>query len=164
MHVVVAAIGTLKRGPELMLIDDYCQRFAAQGRQRGFQSLTVREFDTPRNLSGAKRRDAEADQLISALPAGAAIFVLDEKGKAETSKGLALSLEKIKDQSQSEAWFLIGGAEGHGTSVRDLVKAGRARTLSFGPATWPHMLVRVMICEQLYRAVTILGNHPYHKA
>lgn len=164
MHVFIGAIGTLKHGPELDLINDYCRRFAAQGRQIGLPKLHVRAMEVTNNTAATKRKSAEALLLMKQVPDDAALFVLDEHGKAISSKAFAATLGRLKDDSLREAWFLIGGADGHGPAVREALARGRAKSLSLGPATWPHMLARVMICEQLYRAVTILTNHPYHRA
>jgi len=93
------------------------------------------------------------------LPAGGVTIVLDERGKAISSADLAKKLEAWRDGGKREARFLIGAADGHGEEQRrsaDLL-------LSFGSATWPHLLVRAMLAEQLFRATSILANHPYHR-
>ena len=93
------------------------------------------------------------------LPPNAVRVVLDERGKALTSTELARKLEAWRDDGKREARFLIGAADGHDDQERrdaDLL-------LSFGPATWPHLLVRAMLAEQLFRATSILANHPYHR-
>ena len=93
------------------------------------------------------------------LPAGSVTVVLDERGKAISSADLAKKLEAWRDGGKREVRFLIGAADGHGEEQRrnaDLL-------LSFGSATWPHLLVRSMLAEQLFRATSILANHPYHR-
>lgn len=85
--------------------------------------------------------------------------VLDEGGKALSSTQLAKSLETWRDQGKREAIFLIGAADGHDDELRSSADL----LLSFGPATWPHLLVRAMLAEQLFRATSILANHPYHR-
>ena len=93
------------------------------------------------------------------LPPNAVRVVLDERDKALTSTELARKLEAWRDDGKREARFLIGAADGHDDQERrdaDLL-------LSFGPATWPHLLVRAMLAEQLFRATSILANHPYHR-
>ena len=93
------------------------------------------------------------------LPANAVTIVLDERGDALPSTELARKLERWRDEGKREARFLIGAADGHDEDQRrkaDLI-------LSFGPATWPHLLVRAMLAEQLFRATSILANHPYHR-
>lgn len=86
--------------------------------------------------------------------------VLDERGEALSSAALAKKLETWRDGGKREARFLIGAADGHGEQGR----ADADLLLSFGPATWPHLLVRAMLAEQLFRATSILANHPYHRA
>ena len=87
-------------------------------------------------------------------------ILLDERGRAASSVDLAKLLENWRDSGVREAQFLIGAADGHTAEERELAD----ELLSFGPATWPHLLVRAMVAEQLYRAVSILSGHPYHRA
>lgn len=93
------------------------------------------------------------------LPPGGVSIVLDERGDALSSRGLADRLERWRDQGVPEAHFLIGAADGHDEAIRNSADL----LISFGPATWPHLLARVMLAEQLYRATSILANHPYHR-
>lgn len=96
---------------------------------------------------------------VPALPPAGVTIVLDERGEALSSMQLAGRLRRWRDDGVPEARFLIGAADGHDDAVR-----GPANLLlSFGPATWPHMLARAMLAEQLYRATAILANHPYHR-
>jgi 23S rRNA (pseudouridine1915-N3)-methyltransferase len=103
---------------------------------------------------------AEADALTRALPQGAALVALDERGRTLASPELADRLESFRDQGAADLAFVIGGADG---LLRDL-REGADLVLSFGPMVWPHMLARVMLFEQLYRAATILSGSPYHRA
>ena len=91
--------------------------------------------------------------------ANAITVVLDERGKALSSMDLAKRLEGWRDTGRREVRFLIGAADGH----KELLRNGADLLLSFGPATWPHMLARAMLAEQLFRATSILANHPYHR-
>ncbi len=121
--------------------------------------LTVREIDLRRPLPPAGQCRHEAELLLAAAPSGAVVVALDERGEDLDSAGLAARLQTWIDRGTQDAAFLIGGAEGHGEAVRaraDLV-------LAFGRMTWPHLLCRVMLAEQLYRARTILTGHPYHR-
>ena len=93
------------------------------------------------------------------LPANSVTVLLDERGKALASSELARILEDWRDSGKKEARFLIGGADGHSQAERERADL----MLSFGPATWPHLLVRAMLAEQLFRATSILANHPYHR-
>jgi 23S rRNA (pseudouridine1915-N3)-methyltransferase len=96
---------------------------------------------------------------IGEPPANSITVVLDERGKALTSAELAKKLEAWRDDGKRETRFLIGAADGHDEEQR----RGADLILSFGPATWPHLLVRAMLAEQLFRATSILANHPYHR-
>ena len=158
MRIIIAAIGRLKAGPERELFDRFVERATAAGRRLGL-SLVIREFPESRAATAALRQDQEAAALLQAFPARAVLVALDEKGRALTSAGFAERLAKWRDSGVEDLVFALGGADGHGAAL-----AGRAGlTLAFGTMTWPHQLARVMLAEQIYRAVTILANHPYHR-
>jgi len=159
MRLVIAAVGKMRDGPQAALVDDYVKRASAVGRQIGFKGPDVLEVDAPKTLVGAQRQTAESKLLLNAAPAGAALFALDERGKPLASERLAETLARQRDEGAAAAAFLIGGADGHDQSLRNAALT----CFSFGAATWPHMLVRVMLAEQLYRAMTILAGHPYHR-
>jgi len=163
MRIAIGAIGLLKRGPEADLVEDYLQRTRALARPLGLKGPELFEGDPGKTRSGQARMDAEAEFLTRQIQPGDAVFMLDEHGKAMTSRALSQTLQRQLHDGAAQSWFLIGGADGHGAAVRELAASGGARKISFGPATWPHMLVRVMLAEQLYRAVTILSGHPYHR-
>lgn len=156
MKVTIAAVGRLRAGPERELIDDYATRFDRTGRALGLGPLTVSEVE-PRKGQGPA---VEAPLLRAAIPDGAIVIALDERGKLMTSPEFASQLGEWRDQGRREAVFLIGGADG---LAKDLRGTADAR-LSFGKMVWPHMLVRVMLAEQLYRAASILAGSPYHRA
>lgn len=164
MQLVIACAGSLKNGPCHALVDDFVSRSGPLARQTGFRGLSVHEIDAPKSLPPARKQAREAELLAAAVPDGAAVFILDERGKSLGSAGFAQTLGGLRDSGLPAAAFLIGGADGHGQAVRALVQSHDARLLSFGPATWPHMLVRAMLAEQIYRALTILAGHPYHRA
>ena len=113
------------------------------------------------NISSVQGRshDPSADRILAKLPAGAKCIRLDEFGRAQRSREFSENLAKWRDQGVPDLVFLIGGAEGYG----DAVKSAVPDTLAFGPQTWPHRFVRVMVTEQVYRAVSILAGTPYHK-
>lgn len=141
------------------LIDDYSDRARRTGRSIGLLGPEIREGDAPRSLSGDQRLTAEA-ALLERYAHGADVrVVLDEGGKNMPSRAFARQLSEWRDQGRKEAAFLIGGADGHAAQTL----ADADLQLSFGAATWPHLLARVMLCEQLYRAATILSGHPYHR-
>jgi 23S rRNA (pseudouridine1915-N3)-methyltransferase len=159
MKLVVAAVGRLKSGPERDLAARYRERVAAIGRQLGFRSIDTTEVEESRGRRGTDRIREEAAGLAAAIPENAAIVALDARGKALSSAELAERLQRWRDRGTPTVTFLIGGAEGLAEPL-----LGRAElVLSFGAATWPHQLVRIMLLEQIYRAMTILSGHPYHR-
>lgn len=136
LHIV--AHGKIGRSPEGELVTRYLKRIA-----------------WPTRLSELPDRGGTPP----ALPAGAVVVVLDESGQALSSLEIARRLERWRDSGRREARFLIGGADGHDEEQRSKADL----LLSFGPATWPHLMVRAMLAEQLFRATSILANHPYHR-
>lgn len=160
MRLQIKAIGA-KPGPaETALIDDYVKRANAIGRNIGFSGPDIETFEASRSLGGAKRQAKEGALLLGGSSSGTTIVTLDERGRNIPSEKLAEMLGRWRDDGVPNACFLIGGADGHDRSVLDQ----STLKLSFGALTWPHMLVRVMLAEQLYRAMTILSGHPYHRS
>lgn len=156
MKVSICAVGRLRRGPELELLSDYLDRFNKQGRSMGLGPAEVIEVEDKKNIG----MRAEADLLDHAIPNGAKIITLDERGKLLTSPDFSKCLANFRDQGQGHLAFVIGGADGIDPSLR----ARADMSISFGSMVWPHMLVRVMLSEQLYRAASILAGAPYHRA
>lgn len=157
MNITIAAIGRLKTGPEREIASRLLTRSSALGRKLGL-ALSIREIAESR-ATGKPRRDQEASALLAAIPANAVIIALDETGSGLDSRAFAEKLAKLRDQGTTELVLAIGGADGHGATLLD-----RARfRLAFGPMTWPHQFVRLMLIEQIYRAFTILAGHPYHR-
>jgi 23S rRNA (pseudouridine1915-N3)-methyltransferase len=156
MRVALCAMGRLRSGPERALIDDYTTRFNRTGRALGLGPLAEIEVEDRKN--GGKI--AEAALLSRAVPAGAVLVVLDERGQQLTSPDFAARLADWRDEGRQEVAFVIGGADGLAPDLRDRADAA----ISFGAMVWPHMLVRVMLAEQLYRAASILAGSPYHRA
>ncbi len=159
MRITLAAIGRLRGGPEADLVNDYAARIRAVGRSLGVSQFDVREFEAPKGLSGEKRQQRESD-LLKEVAGAARIVVLDERGDTISSEALAARIAKWRDGGAGEIAFLIGGADGHHPSLVDSADL----VVAFGKATFPHLLVRVMLAEQIYRAMTILSGHPYHRA
>ncbi|NKX45212.1 23S rRNA (pseudouridine(1915)-N(3))-methyltransferase RlmH [Roseicyclus persicicus] len=156
MKVHVCAVGRLRGGPEQQLIDDYLARFDRTGRALGLTSGGVTEVEDRKG--GGK--PAEAELLRRAVPKGAALWVLDERGETLTSPDFAARLAAQRDAGQGDLAICIGGADG---LAADLC-AEASLAVSLGRMVWPHMLVRVMLAEQLYRAASILSGGPYHRA
>lgn len=154
MHIHVISVGRLKAGPERDLIDEYLKRAGPVGRSLGVRSMTEIE------VASGGGMDDEGNRLMEKIPAGAHVLRLDEGGKSQRSVVFAENLRKLADQGVPELVFLIGGAEGYSQAVRKAAP----NMLALGPQTWPHRLARVMLIEQIYRAVSILAGSPYHKA
>ena len=136
LHIV--ARGKIARSPEAELVDRYIRRIA----------WPTRLTELP-----------DSGGTVATLPSNSVTIALDERGETLSSTAFAKKLEGWRDGGKREARFLIGAADGHGKDVRESADL----LLSFGPATWPHLLVRAMLAEQLFRATAILANHPYHR-
>ncbi len=160
MKILIAAIGKLRAGPEALLVKDYLSRANSSGRNIGFSGPHLSEMEAPNNLPRVNRQIREGELLLKSARDHERLIVLDETGVNLSSEKLSAMVREMRDQGVGGAAFLIGGADGHGEEI----KTRAAETLSFGAATWPHMLVRVMLAEQLYRAMTILSGHPYHRS
>jgi len=150
----------MKAGPETDLLQRYLERARATGRALGVSEIVSSELPESRAPQVARRCDEEAAAMLSAVHGSAFVIALDENGRDETSEGLAKLIATRLADATPEIAFAIGGPDGHGPAVRRRA----ALSLAFGRATWPHQLVRVMLAEQLYRAMTILAGHPYHRA
>lgn len=154
MRLQILAVGRLKDGPERDLTDDYLRRAGAMARALGFRGPDEAE------VASGGGMDGEGARLLAKLPEGARIIRLDEGGENLSSDMFASRLSRWRDDGVRDACFLIGGAEGYSPEVR----TAAPQTIAFGVQTWPHRLVRAMLAEQLYRAMTILAGTPYHKA
>ncbi|MEM0948715.1 MAG: 23S rRNA (pseudouridine(1915)-N(3))-methyltransferase RlmH [Pseudomonadota bacterium] len=155
MRLRICAVGRMRRGPELDLIDDYVTRFDRTGRTVGLGPLIIAEVEDRKGGGMA----SEAALLDRVVPDGAKLCVLDERGALQDSRAFASRLANWRDQGCSDAAFVIGGADGTDPVLRDRADF----VVSFGRMVWPHMLVRVMLTEQLYRAASILVGAPYHR-
>lgn len=155
MRLRIGAVGRLRSGPAKLLVDDYARRFDKTARGLGFGPLDLVEVEDRRGGGMA----AEARLLEKIVPAGAVVCVLDERGETLTSPGFAARIAGLRDQGRSDLVFLIGGADGLDPALRSRADM----RLSFGAMVWPHMLARVMLAEQLYRAASILAGSPYHR-
>ena len=155
MRVHICAVGRLRSGPERDLLDDYLTRFDRTGRPLGLGPATVTEVEDRKGGGMA----AEAGLLDRAIPKGAVTIALDERGKLLTSPDFADLLGRWRDEGHGDAAFVIGGADGIDKPLRQKTDF----KLSFGKMVWPHMLARVMLSEQLYRAASILAGTPYHR-
>ena len=155
MKVHICAVGRLRAGPEASLIDDYKTRFDRTGRALGLGPLSLHEVEDKKG-GGMK---AEAPLLERAIPKGALIVTLDERGKLLSSPEFSSKLSGWRDNGRQDVAFVIGGADG----IDPTLRAKADFSISFGKMVWPHMMVRAMICEQLYRAASIEAGTPYHR-
>ncbi len=155
MRISIVAVGRLRAGPEKSLLDDYLTRFDRTGRALGLGPARVIEVEDKKNAG----MGAEATLLRKALPKGVVICTLDERGRVLSSPDFAKKLGGWRDAGRQDLALIIGGADGIDPNLR----AEADFSLSFGSMVWPHMLVRVMLAEQLYRAATILSGGPYHR-
>jgi 23S rRNA (pseudouridine1915-N3)-methyltransferase len=159
VRISLFAVGRLKNGPEKELAERYFDRFAKAGPAIGLELAKINEITESRASNAETRKREEATHLDKMLGEGAVLMLLDERGKALDSPGFADLIGGIRDQGKRDLIVAIGGPDG-----LDPALAERAsHMICFGKMTWPHQMVRVMIAEQLYRAVTILSGHPYHR-
>jgi 23S rRNA (pseudouridine1915-N3)-methyltransferase len=159
MRLHMLAVGNARGTNEAPLVEDFIGRAQNMGRRMGFTAVTVTEVPVSKVRETKKRMDEEAERLAARVPEGAHIVLLDAKGKGMTSTDFAEMLGALRDAGTKDFVFIIGGPDGLGALSK--IKSGRS--LAFGPQTWPHLLVRAMLAEQIYRAMTILAGHPYHR-
>ncbi len=153
MRILIAAIGRARDRPAAALYEHYAARLTAW-------RLELREIEVRRRLPPDRLRAAEGQALLAAPAPGAVIVALDQGGEVATTAAFVARLARWQDGAVPEVAFLIGGAEGLDPAV-----GARAHwVLALGRMTWPHLMVRAMLAEQLYRAQQILAGHPYHRA
>jgi 23S rRNA (pseudouridine1915-N3)-methyltransferase len=160
MRLVIAAVGRLKSGPERDLAERYRKRAAQAGRSVGLTAFDIVEIRESRASDPARRMLEESIAIANVIPERAVTVLMDERGESLSSAAFASHLQAWRTETKPAAVFVIGGADGLAPGLKDNANL----TMAFGAATWPHQLVRVMLLEQLYRAVTILSGHPYHRA
>ncbi|HVW72658.1 MAG TPA: 23S rRNA (pseudouridine(1915)-N(3))-methyltransferase RlmH [Rhizomicrobium sp.] len=160
MRLWITAIGHQRGTPEGMLVDDFCDRARKLGRNMGFSAVTLEELPVGKARDTETRMKDEAERLAARLPDGAHVVLLDARGKGMTSEDFAEMLGSLRDVGTRDLAFVIGGPDG----LAALPGKRSGRSLAFGPQTWPHLLARALLAEQVYRALTILAGHPYHRA
>lgn len=151
MRVEIIAVGRARAGPERALYESYLRRIR--------WDVTLREVEEKRRLPPEQLKRREAELLLATIPRDAAVVVLDEGGRDLSSETMAKQLGEWRDAGTAVVAFVIGGAEG----LTGAVRANADIVVSFGRQTWPHMLVRAMLAEQIYRMQQILAGHPYHR-
>jgi 23S rRNA (pseudouridine1915-N3)-methyltransferase len=159
MRLIVAAVGRLKSGAERTLFEKYRDRCATAGRRLGIAPIAWLETAESRAPAAAARRAEEGAALRKLVRNADVVIALDGSGKMLTSVGFAQLIGKIRNAGAKTTGLIIGGADG---LAADVLMGARC-TLSFGAITLPHQLARIVLAEQLYRAVTILAGHPYHR-
>jgi 23S rRNA (pseudouridine1915-N3)-methyltransferase len=159
MRIMVAAVGRLKQGPERELAERYRKRALDAGRSAGLKALDIVEIRESRADEAERRKLEESIAIANVIPDGAVTVLLDERGESLTSASFAGRLQAWRTENRPAIVFIVGGSDGLAAALRQ--KSGLR--LAFGAATWPHQLARIMLLEQLYRAVTILSGHPYHR-
>jgi 23S rRNA (pseudouridine1915-N3)-methyltransferase len=160
MRLTVLAIGHARGTSEGALCEAFLDRAMKMGRNMGFAAVAIEELSAGKARDAATRMTDEAARLAARLPPGAHIVLLDAKGKGMTSEDFAKMLGGLRDVGTRDLAFVIGGPDG----LAPLPGKKSGRSLAFGPQTWPHLLARALLLEQVYRAMTILAGHPYHRA
>jgi 23S rRNA (pseudouridine1915-N3)-methyltransferase len=149
MRLLILAVGIARSTHEGLLTEDFCTRAVNMGKRLGFTSVSVQEIAVSKHRDADARIRDEGNRLAARIPEQAHVICLDAKGKGMTSDAFAEMLGAMRDAGARDLAFLIGGPDG--------------LSLAFGPQIWPHLLVRAMLVEQIYRAMTILAGHPYHR-
>jgi 23S rRNA (pseudouridine1915-N3)-methyltransferase len=151
MRITLVAVGRAKSDATAALFHDFTKRLR--------WPLHLKEVEERRPLAAETRRRREGTRLLAAVPEGARLVALDETGQSLDSQAFAALLGRWQDEGLADLAFVIGGADGLSPAVRDRADL----TLSLGAMTWPHLLARALLAEQLYRAQCILDGHPYHR-
>ena len=160
MRLLIAAVSRLRESPERELTERYRKRAEQLGRRIGLREIEIIEIRESRAADAPRRMAEESIALANVFPERAVTIVLDERGDNLGSRAFADRLARWRDDGRQDVVFVIGGDDGVAPALRE--KA--AMRLALGAATWPHSLVRAMLLEQIYRAVSLLANHPYHRA
>src|SRR5579863_9759587 len=160
VRLLLIAVGRLKAGPERELFDRYGKRLVESVRRVGVAGFEFCEIEEGRARRPEDRQREEAQAILAVVPAAARLVLCDERGKALSSVEFAADLRGARDAAAAAYVLVIGGPDGFDETLRKQASL----VIAFGPMTWPHQLMRVMAAEQLYRALTILAGHPYHRA
>ena len=159
LKIIVGSIGRLKRGPEQELAQRYADRIRKTGRAVGIAALNFIELPESRATDAITRKREEAYSVLARLPEKVVIFAFDERGQSPSSRQFAATLSEHFDGSTMDIACIIGGPDGLDSQLREKASL----VVSFGALTIPHQMVRILVLEQIYRAITILTNHPYHR-
>lgn len=159
MQISIFAVGRMKKGAEHKLVDHYLDRFSKSSGSVGFYFKTLQEISESRAQTACQRMEEEGKKLIDFLPEKCRLIVLDERGRSISSCTFAEKLGFYRDEGVRDLIIAVGGPDGHNERIRNRADF----LLSFGSMTWPHQIARILLTEQLYRAVTIASHHPYHR-
>jgi 23S rRNA (pseudouridine1915-N3)-methyltransferase len=160
MRIAISAVGKLKDAEERAIVERYAKRLNGTGKALGLGPLDIREYPESRAADVAERKRDEAARLLKDIGPGDVAVALEPTGKSLSSEAFAAFVRETRDGGVKSCVFLIGGPDGHGEAIL----SAATLKLSLGALTLPHGLARVVLAEQLYRAVTILSGHPYHRA
>jgi len=160
MRLIAVCVGRAPKAPEQALCDAYLARARGLGPRLGFSTIELAVVETSRASTAEARAEEEAKRLAKHVPNGAVKIALDEGGEPLSSETLARELARLRDSGVRDVAFIVGGPDGIAPGLRKSAE----RRLSFGAPTWPHLLVRAMLAEQIYRCLSVLAGHPYHRA
>ena len=159
MRLQILAVGKMKAGPEQELYARYADRISKSGKALHLNGPDLIEISESRQNDAIARKTDEAGQLLQKAEADARIIMLDERGKDLTSVEFSNLIQSEQDAGTGTLCFAIGGPDGHGGEIA----AKAIRRIRLGAMTWPHQIARILLAEQIYRAITILSGHPYHR-
>lgn len=159
MRITLFAIGKMKQNAIKQLYTQYFERLSICARSLGIQHIKNYEIIESRAATASLRQLQEEKQLLDFLPSNAYLVLCDEQGENISSRGFTEKLSTVIESTHSEIIFAIGGADGFG----QVAKKRANLCISFGKMTWPHQLARILLAEQIYRSMTIMLNHPYHR-
>ncbi|WP_375651789.1 MULTISPECIES: 23S rRNA (pseudouridine(1915)-N(3))-methyltransferase RlmH [unclassified Bartonella] len=159
MQISIFAVGRMKSGAEQKLVQHYLDRFSKVSGVVGFHLKKLQEIPESRAQTACQRMEEEGRKLIEFLPEKCRLIVLDERGESISSTSFSEKLRCYRDEGIRDVVIALGGPDGHNEQIRKHADF----LLSFGLMTWPHQIARILLTEQLYRAVTIENNHPYHR-
>lgn len=159
MQISIFAVGRMKSGAEQKLVQRYLDRFSKSSGAVGFHLKKLQEIPESRAQTACQRMEEEGRRLVEFLPEKCRLIVLDERGESISSVAFAEKLGCYRDEGVRDIIIALGGPDGHNEQIRNRADF----LLSFGFMTWPHQIARILLAEQLYRAVTIANHHPYHR-
>ncbi|ACS50540.1 hypothetical protein Bgr_01700 [Bartonella grahamii as4aup] len=159
MQISIFAVGRMKSGAEQKLVQHYLDRFSKISGVVGFHLKKLQEIPESRAQTACQRMEEEGRRLIEFLPEKCRLIVLDERGESISSTSFSEKLRCYRDEGIRDVVIALGGPDGHNEQIRKHADF----LLSFGLMTWTHQIARILLTEQLYRAVTIENNHPYHR-